>query len=155
MEICNFLRFKRRNGTYTTWLAQNFFIGQTISHNGQDYPYRPVGVATNSSTRGGDRSEAVVAAPTSALSTNIFAEASRERWLLEVRSVKVNRADQSLGVLLTTEYWAAQQLQGDVSEPIVRLQLASPLDAVQAPGGRVLSQVLVGALPTSGNLTLQ
>jgi hypothetical protein len=26
---------------------------------------------------------------------------------------------------------------------------------VQAPGGRVLSQVLVGALPTSGTLTLQ
>ena len=155
MEICNFLRFKRRDGSYTSWLAQNYFIGQTISHNGQDYPYLPVGVATNSSTRGGDRSEAVVAAPASALSISVFAEGSFARWLLEVRSVKVNRADQSLGVLLTTEYWAAQQLQCDVSESIVRLQLASPLDAVQAPGGRVLSQVLVGALPTSGNLTLQ
>jgi hypothetical protein len=37
----------------------------------------------------------------------------------------------------------------------VTLQLASPLDAVRSPGGRVLSQSLVGALPTSGNLTLQ
>jgi hypothetical protein len=155
MGLCNFLRFKRRDGTYTTWLAQNYFIGQTIAHNGQSYPHLPVAVATNSSTRGGDRSEAVIAAATSALTLNVFAEASQQEWLLEVRSVKVNRADQSLGVLLTTEYWAAQQLQHDTSEPIAKLQLASPLDAVKAPGGRVLSQVLVGALPTSGNLTLQ
>jgi hypothetical protein len=155
MELCNFLRFKRRDGSYTSWLAQNYFIGQTIAHNGQNYPHLPVAVATNSSTRGGDRSEAVIAAATSALTLNVFAEASQQEWLLEVRSVKVNRVDQSLGVLLTTEYWAAQQLQSDTSEPIAKLQLASPLDAVKAPGGRVLSQVLVGALPTSGNLTLQ
>jgi hypothetical protein len=86
---------------------------------------------------------------------NVFAEASQEDWLLEVRSVKVNRADQSIGVLLTVEYWATRQLQHDTSEPIVKLQLASPLDAVRAPGGRVLSQSLVGSLPISGALTLQ
>jgi len=155
MEICNFLRFKRRNGTYTDWLAQNFFIDQTITHNGQDYPYRPIAVATNSSTRGGDRSEAVIAAAVSALTLNVFSEAASKDWLLEVRSVKVNRADLSVGALLMVEYWATRQVQHDTSEPIVKLQLASPLDAVKSPGGRVLSQVLVGALPTSGNLTLQ
>jgi hypothetical protein len=155
MEICNFLRFKRRDGSYTAWLAQNYFIGQTITHNGQSYPHLPVAVATNASTRGGDRSEAVIAAPTSDLSLNVFSEASRDDWLLEVRSVKVNRVDQTLGVLLTVEYWATRQVQHDTSEPIVKLQLASPLDAVKAPGGRVLNQSLVGALPTSGALTLQ
>jgi hypothetical protein len=155
MEICNFLRFKQQNGEYTTWLAQNYFIGQAIDHNGQLYPFAPVAVVTNSSTRGGDRSEAVIAAPMSGLSLNVFIEASQSNWLLEVRSVKVNRADQSLGALLTTEYWATRQVQHDISEPIVQLQLASPLDAVRSPGGRALSQVLVGALPTSGNLSLQ
>jgi hypothetical protein len=155
MEICNFLRFKRRDGSFTSWLAQNYFIAQTIAHNGQNYPYLPVAVATNASTRGGDRSEAVIAAPTSDLSLNVFAEASQEDWILEVRSFKVNRADQSIGVLLTVEYWATRQLQHDTSEPIVKLQLASPLDAVRAPGGRVLSQSLVGSLPISGALTLQ
>lgn len=155
MEICNFLRFKRRDGTYTPWLAQNYFIGQTVAHNGQSYPYYPVAVATNSSSRGGDRSEAAIATTMSALSMNTFAEAAANEWLLEVRSVRVNRADQSLGALLTTEYWATLQVQHDTKEPTVTLQLASPLDAVRAPGGRVLSQSLVGALPTSGNLTLQ
>ena len=155
MEVCNFLRFKRRDGTYTLWLAQNYFIGQTVTHNGQLYPYFPVAVATNSSSRGGDRSEAAIGATMSELSMNTFAEAAASEWLLEVRSVRVNRADQSLGALLTTEYWATLQVQHDTKEPVVTLQLASPLDAVRAPGGRVLSQSLVGALPTSGNLTLQ
>jgi len=155
MEICNFMRFKRRNGTYTNWLAQNFYIGEIIRHNGENYPYLPVAVATNSSTRGGDRSEAVIAAAASELSLNVFNEAAAADWLLEVRSVKVNRANLSLGALLTVEYWAARQVQHDSSEPIVKLQLASPLDAVRSPGGRVLSQFLVGALPTSGSLTLQ
>jgi hypothetical protein len=155
MEICNFMRFKRRNGVYTSWLAQNYFIGQSVSHNGQVYPYRPVAVATNSSTRGGDRSEAVIAAATSQLTLNIFSEAASNDWLLEVRSVKVNRVDQSIGVLLTVEYWATRQVQHDTSEPIVKLQLASPIDAVKSPGGRMLNQSLVGALPSSGALTLQ
>jgi hypothetical protein len=155
MEICNFLRFKTRAGAYTSWLAQNFFIGQTITHNGQQYPYLPIGVATNSSTSGGDRSEAVIGAPISALSLNVFSEAAAAEWLLEVRTVKVNRSDLSVGALLTVEYWAARQVQHDTNEPIVKLQLASPLDAISTPGGRMLSQSLVGALPTSGNLTLQ
>lgn len=155
MEICNFLRFKERNGSYTAWLAQNFFIDQTISHNGQSYPYIPIGVATNSSTRGGDRSEAVIGAGISALTLNIFSEAVEKEWLLEVRTVKVNRSNLSLGALLTVEYWAAKQVQHDTSEPIVKLQMASPIDAVSAPGGRVLNQSLVGALPSSGNLVLQ
>lgn len=155
MEICNFLRFKTRAGAYTSWLAQNFFIGQTITHNGQQYPYRPIGVATNSSTSGGDRSEAVIGAPISALSLNVFSEAAAAEWLLEVRTVKVLRPSMTLGALLTVEYWAARQVQHDTNEPIVKLQLASPLDAISTPGGRMLSQSLVGALPTSGNLTLQ
>lgn len=155
MEICNFMRFKQRNGAYTSWAAQNFFIGQVINHNGLEYPYRPIGVATNSSSRGGDRSEAVIGAGISELSLNVFSEAADSDWLLEVRSVKVNRATLLPDVLLQVEYWAAKQVQHEAGEPVVRLQLASPLDAVRSPGGRVLNQLLVGALPTSGALTLQ
>lgn len=155
MEICNFLRFKIRGGAYTAWAAQNFFINQTITHNSVAYQYLPIAVATNSSTGGGDRSEAVIGAALSELTLNIFSEAAAADWLLEVRTVKVNRADLLPGPLLLVEYWAAQQVQHEASAPVVRLQLASPLDAVQRPGGRVLSQSLVGALPTSGTLTLQ
>jgi len=155
MELCNFLRFKRRNGLFTPWLAQNFYVGQSIDYEGGFYPYAPVAVATNASSAGGDRSEAVLGAPMSALTLNIFTEAVEEDWLLEVKTVLVNRSDLSLGPLLQSEYWATQQVQHDSSEPVVRLQLASPLDAVRNGGGRVLSQELVGSLPVTGTLTLQ
>jgi hypothetical protein len=155
MEICNFLRFKRRDGTYTDWMAQNFFIGEVVLHNENSYPYQPVAVATAGGTQGGDRSEAVIGAPMSVLSLNVFTEAANSDWLLEVRNVKVNRATLTLGALLSTEIWAAQQVQHEAGEPVVKLQLASPLDAVRATGGRVLSQLLVGALPSSGNLVVQ
>lgn len=155
MDICNFLRFKRLDGTYTDWLAQNYYIGQIIAYNDQQYPFYPVAVATNSSSRGGDRSEAVIGTAMSQLSMNIFCEAAKNGWLLEVRTVMVNSVDQSLGRQLTVEHWAALKVQHDSSEPAVVLQLASPLDAVRSPGGRVLSQRLVGALPTNGNLTMQ
>jgi hypothetical protein len=155
MKFCNFLRFKRRDDTYTTWLAQNLFIGQTIAYNNLQYPFVAIGVMTNSGSRAGDRSEAMIGAALSALSLNVFAEAAKERWLLEVKTVMVNSVDNSLGQTLTVEYWAALKVQHDVTKPVVALQLASPLDAVRAPGGRVLSQRLVGALPTNGNLALQ
>jgi len=155
MDVCNFLRFKERNGSYTPWAAQNFYPFETIVHNGVSYPFRPIAVATNSSTRGGDRSEAVIGAGMSELTLNVFSEAAAADWILEVRTVKINRADLSPGPLLLLEYWAAQQVQHEASSSVVRLQLASPLDAVRTPGGRVLSQSLVGSLPTSGTLTLQ
>ena len=155
MDVCNFIRFKQRDGSYTSWLSQNFFIGESIVYDGNTYPYRPIAVATNSSSRAGDRSEGAIAAPVSAITLNVFAEASANNWIVEIKTVKLNRVDNSLDRLLTTEYWATKQVQHDIREPIVTLQLASPLDAVRAPGGRFLSQSLVGALPTSGNLTLQ
>lgn len=155
MDCCNFIRFKRRDGSYTQWLAQNYFVQREITYDGLEYPFRPIAVATNSSSRGGDRSEAAIAGPASDLTLNIFGEAESQDWLVEVKTVKVNRTDNSLDSLLTTEYWAIRQLQSDTREPVVTLQLASPLDAVMSPGGRVLSQSLVGSLPTSGSLIIQ
>jgi hypothetical protein len=155
MELCNFLRFKQRDGLFTSWLAQNFYVGQSISYDGSIYPYVPIVVATNASSGGGDRSEAVLGAAMNALTLSIFSEAVQEDWLLEVKTVLINRSDLSLGPLLQSEYWATQQVQHDSNEPVVRLQLASPLDAVRNGGGRVLSQELVGSLPVSGTLTLQ
>lgn len=155
MELCNFLRFKRRDGTYTNWQAQNFFPGEAKSFQSVSYPFVPIAVASNGATRGGDRAEAAISAPPGPLTMNIFGEAVKKDWLLEIKTVKVNRADFSLDALLMNELWACSHIQYDISLDGVVLQLASPLDSVVRLGGRFLSQSLVGALPTSGNLTLQ
>jgi hypothetical protein len=155
MELCNFLRFKERGGAYTTWLAQNFFPGETKTFQSANYQFIPIAVSTNSSTQGGERSEAAISAPSNDITHNVFCEACKEDWLLEIKTVKVNLANFSLGALLTSETWACSQVQYDISLDGVVLQLASPLDSVTRIGGRVLSQKLVGALPTSGTLSLQ
>jgi hypothetical protein len=155
MEFCNFMRFKRRNGTYTTWAAQNFFPGESKTFQSVGYQFVPIAVATNASTRGGDRSEAAISTVANELSLNVFREATKEDWLLEVKTVKVNRSNFELDALLSSEIWSCSQVQYDTSLEGVVLQLASPLDSVLTIGGRVLSQSLVGSLPTTGVLTLR
>jgi hypothetical protein len=155
MELCHFLRFKLRSGTYTTWAAQNFFPGEDKDLGGVLYPYRPVAVQTNGATLGGDRAEAAIASVANELTLNVFAQAADEDWLLEVKTVKLNRASFALQTVLTEQLWACTQVQYDSSNNGVVLQLASPLDSVQQRGGRLLSQSMVGALPTTGTLTLQ
>jgi hypothetical protein len=155
MQLCNFMRFKRRDGSYTEWAAQNFFAGQTRNFRGASYRFIPIAVATNASTRGGDRAEAAISAPAGEITSSVFKEAADEDWLLEIKTVKINTSDFSIDDLLMTELWSCSQVQYDISQDGVVLQLASPLDSVTRIGGRFLSQSLVGALPTSGTLTLQ
>jgi hypothetical protein len=155
MELCNFMRFKRRDGSYTTWAAQNLFPGESKTFQSVSYPFVPIAIATNASTQGGDRSEAAISTVAGDLTLNVFREAAKEDWLLEVKTVKVNRSDFSLDALLCSEIWSCSQVQYDTSQEGVVLQLASSLDSVRTIGGRVLSQFLVGALPTSGTLSLR
>ena len=149
------MRFKRRDGSYTTWAAQNLFPGESKLFESIAYPFVPIAIATNASTQGGDRSEAAISTVASDLTLNVFREAAREDWLLEVKTVKVNRSDFSLDALLCSEIWSCSQVQYDTSQEGVVLQLASSLDSVRTIGGRVLSQFLVGALPISGTLSLR
>lgn len=155
MDIVQFIRFKRRDGSYTDWAAQNFYIGQSISYGGVSHQFLPVAVAAGAATSGGNRSEAAIGAPADVLTLNVFSEAAESNWLVEVKTVKVNRVDLSLGALLQSELWACQRVQHEDSEPVAKLQLSSPLDAVRGVGGRALSQELVGALPVSGTLSLR
>ena len=155
MEICNLLRFKTSGGSYTTWAAQNFFAGEVKSYLGINYQFIPLAVATNAGTRGGDRAEAAISGPANELTLNVFAEAAKSDWLLEIKTVKINRATFDFDTLLSTELWTCSQVQYDTSQNGVVLQLASPLDSVTQVGGRFLSQSLVGALPSSGTLSLQ
>jgi hypothetical protein len=155
MELCNFLRFKQRDGSYTAWSAQNFFPGEEKSLGEVAYRFVPIAVATNASTRNGDRSEAAISTVASQITLNVFYEATQKDWLLEIKTAKINRSDFSIEAILTTEIWACSQLQYDTSEEGVVLQLSSPLDSVSRLGGRFLSQGLVGSLPTSGTLSLQ
>lgn len=153
IAICNFIRFKNRGGAYTSYAYQNFFIGESRTYQGTSYNFLPFALASSAGKKGGDRSNNALACPANPISVNIFAEACDKGWLLEAKTVEVDPLTLSLQALITSELWFASSMElPDVQRSV--LQLSSPIDAVngQVPR-RYLSSALVGALPTSGNLT--
>jgi hypothetical protein len=152
VAVCNFIRFKNRGGDYTSYAYQNFFVNTSRTYQSILYDFLSFGMTGGSGKKGGDRSNNVLACGSSPISVNLFAEACDKGWLLEVKTVEVDPLTLSLQGLITSELWFASSMESDVQRTI--LQLASPLDAVdgQVPR-RYLSSALVGALPTSGNLT--
>lgn len=152
IAICNFARFKRPGGAYLPYAYQNFFVNQSRVYSGTSYTFVPFAFTNGASKRGGDRSNSALAAPPSPISINVFAEACDQRYLLEVHTVEVNAMTLSLQSLISRELWSVTGMEATPERAV--LQLASPLDAVegQVPS-RVLGSALVGALPTTGNLT--
>lgn len=152
IAICNFIRFKNRGGSYTSYAYQNFFIGEKRTYQNVAYDFLPFGLATGAGKKGGDRSINALACPASPISVNIFAEACDKGWLLEAKIVEVDPITLSLQSLITSELWFASSMELPDAQRSV-LRLASPIDAVngQVPQ-RYLSSNLVGSLPTSGNL---
>lgn len=152
IAICNFIRFKNRGGAYTSYAYQNFFIGETRTYQNAVYAFLPFALTTGAGKKGGDRSSNALGCPANPISVNIFAEACDEGWLVEAKTVEVDPLTLSLQALITSELWFASSMElPDVQRSVLRL--SSPIDAVdgQVPR-RYLSSVLVGSLPTSGNL---
>jgi hypothetical protein len=152
VAVCNFIRFKNRGGAYTGYAYQNFFVNEVKSYQSIAYNFVPFGLTSGAGKKGGDRTNNALAAPPGPITVNIFAEACDQGYLLEVKTVEVDPLTLSLQSLITSELWFVSAMESDVQRTV--LQLSSPLDAVdgQVPR-RYLSSALVGALPTSGNLT--
>jgi len=154
VAFCNFVRFKSLNGTYQAGRDfQNFFIGETRTRGSVSYAFAPFAVTPGAGTKGGDRSDSAVVAPASPLVTNLFLEASTERWLCEITVVLLDPETFSEVFQVTTETWVCSRLEIPSPERAV-LRLSSPLDAVdsQIPR-RTLSSRLVGSLPSTGNIS--
>lgn len=153
--FCNYARFLTRAGAPTSPLQawQNFSINQTRTYGGTVYRFAPFAVSTGAGSRGGDRSEATLAAGCNAITVNLLAQAVTERWLLELKTVSLNPLTFTDGALIRTEIWRVARYEMDTEK--ILLKLTSPLDAVrdQVPN-RYLSTQLVGALPTSSTLVV-
>lgn len=152
LALIQYIRFKTKAGSYTGTAYQNFFINETKVYNSTPYSYAPFALALNAGTQGGDRSENTLVAPINAISVNVFAEASLNSYLVEVKTVSLDSTDLSDIALIGDDLWRASRLESD--DQFASLQLMSPLDAVrgQVPR-RFLSSYLVGALPTSSTIT--
>lgn len=159
--FCNYVKFLEPSGssyTETSYYFQNFTINGTRSRGGDTYVFAPFALATGGGEKGGDRSANTlgIGASSEAGSTiilNLFKQAVEDRWLLVVETVSLNVSTFADDLLVSTETWRVASYQMDTK--LIKLQLISPLDAVkgQVPR-RKLSESLVGALPTTGQISI-
>ena len=83
----------------------------------------------------------------------VFKEASDNRWLAEVNTVWLNPDTLEETGTYSQEIYAITGFEHDTSRLSVRL--GNPLDAVsQNAPRRLLTQDLVGSLPSTGNINL-
>lgn len=159
--FCNYIKFVEPSGsTYvdTSYYFQNFSVNTTRTRNTQTYSFAPFALSTGGGEKGGDRSSNVlgIGASTEIGTTiilNLFKQAVDQRWLLVVETVSLDITTFADDLLISTENWRVASYQMDTK--VIKLQLVSPLDAVksQVPR-RKLNEELVGALPTTGQISI-
>ena len=156
--IVSYIRFKERGGgPYLPYAYQNYYINETRTYGGVDYDFAPLGVSGGGGKQGGERSRGAIVCPANPVAQNVFWQADSSKWLVEVTSVEVDTVTDQEISQLTRLIWSCK-VQGsiEIGKPGQSiLELSSPLDTVSATvGGRPLSQSLVGALPTSGSISV-
>jgi len=137
-----------------TYRYQNFYINQTATYGGQTYSFLPFGFSGVSVNRSGDNTDASLIFPSNQLARSWGIEALENRWLATVYVLALNPDSNSGGTLMHSYTGAVASGQWD--ETTLTLTLNTVLDAVgsDVPMRRI-SQVLVGALPTSSNVRLR
>ena len=163
LAVGNFVKFT--SGTEVRHRFQNFFIGQSITNEGDSYGFVPFGFSGVTVNKTGDGTEASILLPNStsdedqsnnvgALSRSLSKTALDERWLAYVRMLIVDPDDSTQFTTLSRYY--GQVSSGNWDNATITLTLSSVLDAV---GGdipqRRLNRALVGNLPTSSGVRLQ
>ena len=159
--FCNYVKFLEPSGSSyaeTAYYFQNFTVNGTRVRGGDTYAFAPFVLATGGGEKNGDRSSNVLAIGAStqagsAIILNLFKQAVTERWILVVETVSLNISTFNDDLSISTENWRVASYEMDTS--VIKLRLISPLDAVksQAPR-RKLSEDLVGALPTTGQISI-
>lgn len=152
IAICHYVRFINGTSYVSGYNFQNFFISEPKTRSSITYTFAPYGVTSGAGTKGGDRSDAALVAPTDPLTINLFVQACEERWLCEITTVLLDPSTYAETQVITTETWVCSRPEVNTERAVLRL--SSPLDAVDAQiPKRVLSSALVGSIPTTGSLS--
>jgi hypothetical protein len=151
--IGTYLKLLYRNGTPTGNAFQNFSQGRNVSYAGTDYIAAAFGFSGSSFDLDANSISASILFGLNALDLNIFTQAANARWLAEVRTTWLNNVTFVPETDWTVDVYEVVGISHNGVELSVRL--GSPLDAVSASCPRLrLSQVMVGALPSTANIPL-
>ena len=133
---------------------QNFHINATATYEGASYNFLPFGFSGVSINRSGDNTDASLIFPSNPIARSWGIEALEQRWLAVVYVLALNPDTTSGGTRMHS--YTGTVAEGQWNETTLTLTLNTVLDAVGADVPmRRISQSLVGALPTTGNVRLR
>ena len=153
LAIGTYIKLLKADGTDAGYYFQNFHYGENRNYNGSNYMYGAFGFSGGTVDLEAANIDASLVFAVNALALSVFQEAVNSRWLIVIRTVWLDPDTLEEGRTYGEETYAITGLEHDSSRLSVRL--GSPLDAVaQNAPRRVLTQKLVGALPSTGNINL-
>ena len=153
LAIGTFIKLLTSSADPTGYAFQNFHAGETRRFEGTGYLYAGFGFSGGTlDLEAGNVSASLVFA-VNVLDLVVFKQAADERWLTEIKTVWLNPETLDETGTYSEELYAITGFEHDTSRLSVRL--GNPLDAVtQNAPRRVLTQDLVGSLPSTGNINL-
>lgn len=154
IAIGTYIKILDRAGSSTGYAFQNFHSGETRTYNNENYVFAAFGFSGGTvDLQAGNISASLVFAANE-LDLVVFQQVVESRWLIQIRTVWLDPDTLEEGSTYGEEVYAITGLDHDTSRLSVRL--GSPLDAVsQNAPRRLLTQNLVGSLPSTGNINLQ
>ncbi len=154
IAIGTYIKILDRAGFSTGYAFQNFHSGETRTYNNENYVFAAFGFSGGTvDLQAGNISASLVFAANE-LDLVVFQQVVESRWLIQIRTVWLDPDTLEEGSTYGEEVYAITGLDHDTSRLSVRL--GSPLDAVsQNAPRRLLTQNLVGSLPSTGNINLQ
>ena len=153
LAIGTYIKLINGDGTDTGYRFQNFHYGEVRNYNGGAYMYGAFGFSGGTVDLEAGNISASLVFSVNSLVLSIFEQSVEENWLIEIRTVWLDPDTLQESGNYGEETYAITGLEHDSLQ--VSIRLGSPLDAVtQNAPRRVLTQKLVGALPSTGNINL-
>jgi len=144
-------------GTYVSvgddFNFQNFHVGGSRTYSGRSYTYASFGYSGSVIDLQGGNIEASLVFAFNELVLNMAVEAAEERWMVDINTVWLDPTNFSEQGDYMEDTFMVTGFSHDTSR--LSLLLASPLDAISGDvPRRKLSNVLVGSLPSTGDVAL-
>ncbi len=153
IAIGTYIKLATSTNEPTSYAFQNFHVGETRSFQGTSYMYAGFGFSGGTLDLEAGNVSASLVFGVNELDLVVFKQAADSLWLAKVDTVWLNPDTLDETGTYSREIYAITGFEHDSSRLSVRL--GNPLDAVsQNAPRRVLTQKLVGSLPTTGNINL-
>ena len=142
--------FVEFNGTQC---YQNFFVGKSVTWSGKSYSFAGMGYSGSTVDLEGSNISASLIWAVNELSLNLAKQAADNRWIVEIESVWIDPDTLAVQTSYMTDTFMVTGFEHDTMR--LSFRLSSPLDAVSADTPRRrLTEEMVGALPSTGQITL-